>query len=99
MYICATHSICNLKYTVTTEISKVFDNTSNYDYDFIIKQLAEKFENQFSCLVENTEKCTTCSFPVEKEVTRIDKKGNEITKTTAYKLQLIDTTRLLKCSL
>ena len=37
------HSICNLKYSVPKKIPIVFHNESNYDYHFIIKELAEKF--------------------------------------------------------
>ena len=36
----------------------VFHNGSNYDYHFIIKELAEEFEKQFTCLGEITEKYT-----------------------------------------
>ena len=39
---------------------------------FIIKDLANEFEGQFECLGENTEKYTTFSFPMVKEVTKID---------------------------
>ena len=46
---------------------------SNCDYHFIIKELAEEFEKQFTCLGENTEKYITFTVPIEKEVTRIDK--------------------------
>ena len=38
----AAHSICNLKYSVPKEVPLVFDNGSNYDYRFIIKELAEE---------------------------------------------------------
>ena len=41
----AAHNKCNLKYSVPKEISIVFHNGSNYDYRFIIKELAEEFEN------------------------------------------------------
>ena len=34
----------------------VFYNESNYDYHFIIKDLAEEFKKQLTCLGENTEK-------------------------------------------
>ena len=34
----------------------VLHNGSTYDYHFIIKKLAEKFEGEFECLRENTEK-------------------------------------------
>ena len=72
----AAHSICSLKFKVPNEIPVVFHNGSNYDYHFIIKELANKFEGQFECLAENTKKCKTFSVPVEKEVTKIDKYGN-----------------------
>ena len=70
----AAHSICNLKYNVPKNIPIVFHNASNYDYDFIIKELTEEFKKQFTCLIENTEKYITFTGPLEKEVTRIDKK-------------------------
>ena len=31
-------------------MSIVFHNRSNYDYNFTINKLAEKFEDQFTCL-------------------------------------------------
>ena len=66
----AAHSICNLKYSVPKKIPIVFHNGSNYDYHFIIKELAEKFTS----LGENTEKYITFTVSIEKEVTRIQKK-------------------------
>ena len=75
------HSICNLNYSVSEEISIVFRNESNYDYHFVIKELAEEFEKQFTCLGENTEKYINFSVPIEKELTRTDKNGEKITKT------------------
>ena len=35
----AVYSICNLKYSIPKEITITFHNRSNYDYDFIIKEL------------------------------------------------------------
>ena len=69
------HSICNLKFHVPNEILLVFHNGSNYDYHFIIKELANKFEAQFECLQKNTEKYKTFPVPIEKKITKID--GNE----------------------
>ena len=46
--------------------------------------LPEEFKNQFTCLGQNTEKHITFTVPVEKEVTRIDKNGEEITKNISY---------------
>ena len=51
----AVHSIFNLKYYVPKNIPTAFHKGSNYDYHFIIKQLAEKFKKQFTCLGENNE--------------------------------------------
>ena len=76
----AAHSICNLKYSVPKKISIVFHNGSNYDYHFIIKELAEEFKKQFICLGKNTEKCITFTVPIKNKVTRIDKNGENITK-------------------
>ena len=60
------HSIYNLKFNVHNEIPVVFYNGSNYDFIFIIKELANKFEGQFECLLENTEKCKTFLVPIER---------------------------------
>ena len=76
----AAHSICNLKYSLPKQISIDFHDWSNYDYHFIIKDLAEELKKQFSCLGENTENYITFIVPIEKEVTRIEKNGEEITK-------------------
>ena len=59
------------------EIPIVFHNGSNYDYYFIIKELAKEFEGQLECLGENTEKDKTYSALIENEETKIDKHGNE----------------------
>ena len=48
------HSICNLKYSVPKKIPIAFHNESNYVYHFIMKELAEEFKKQFTCLGENT---------------------------------------------
>ena len=76
----AAHSICNLKYSAPKKIPIVFHNGSNYDYYFIMKELAEGFKKQFTCLGEITEKYITYTVPIEKEVPRIDKNRVEITK-------------------
>ena len=50
----AVHSICNLKYSVPKIIPIAFQNGSNYDYHLIIKELADEFEKQFTCLEKST---------------------------------------------
>ena len=39
----AAHSLCDLKYSIPKQITVIFHNESNYDYCFIIKELAEEF--------------------------------------------------------
>ena len=53
-------------------------NGSNYDYDFIIKELAKEFDGEFNYQGENTEKRKTFSVPITKEVKSTDKNGKEI---------------------
>ena len=83
----AVHSICDLKYSVPKKSPIVFHNGPNYDHHFIKKELAEEFKKQFTCIGENTEKQITFTVPIEKEVTIIDKNGEEITKNIYYILQ------------
>ena len=40
------HNICNFKYSAPSKLPIVFHNGSNYDYHFIIKELAEEFKKQ-----------------------------------------------------
>ena len=91
--------IVNLKYSVLKNIPIVFHDGSNYDNHFVIKVLAWEFEKHFICLGENTEKYITFTVPIEKEVTRIDKNGEEVTKSVSYILQFIDSARFMASSL
>ena len=45
----------------------VFQNRSNYDYQFIIKELPEEFKKQFTSLGEKTETYITFTVPSEKK--------------------------------
>ena len=72
------------------EIPVIFDNGSNYDYHFMIKELANEFNGKFECLGENTEKYKKFSIPIEKEVTKIDNDRNESVKTISFKVKFID---------
>ena len=40
----AAHGTCNLRFNVPNETPVVFQNGSNYDYYFIIKELTNEFE-------------------------------------------------------
>ena len=57
-----------------------FHRGFNYDYHFIIKELTEELKKKFPCLGENTGNYITFTVSIEKEVTRIGKNGEEITK-------------------
>ena len=98
-YIGAAHNISNFKFNVPNEIPVVFHNGSNYDYHFIIKELANEFEGKSECLGGDTEKYKTFSIPIEKEVTNIDKDGNEIIATISYRIKFIDSARFMAISL
>ena len=80
----AVHSICNLKFSVAKKIPIAFHKGSSYVHYFIIKELAEEFKKQFTCLGENTEKYINFTVPIEKEFTRIYKNAEEITKNNLH---------------
>ena len=82
----AAHSICNLKFNAHSEILVVFHNGSNYDCHFIIKESANEFKERFECLRKNIEKYKTFSAPIEKDVTKIDKDGNESVVIIYYRI-------------
>ena len=86
----AANNIFNLKYNIPKRNSVLFYNGSNFDYHFIIKEIANRFEGEFTCVGKNTEKYKALAVPITKEVKRIDENGNAITKTKSYKLQFID---------
>ena len=44
------HSICNLKFNMPNEIPVVFHNGSKYDYHFVIKELANEYEDPSECI-------------------------------------------------
>ena len=67
-----------------------FHRGSNYDYHFIIKELAHEFKGHFECTGENKEKYKTFSVPIKKEVIKIDKYGNQTDETRSYKTKFID---------
>ena len=95
----AAHDICNLRYKIPKEIPVVFHNGSTYDYHFIIKELAEKFEGEFECLRENTEKYITFSVHIKEEITKKDKNGNDKITKILYKIKFIDSYRFMSTSL
>ena len=84
-----------MNYKISNNIPVVFDNDSRYDYHFIIKELAKEFEGQFECLGENTETYINFSEQINKEITKIDKDGNDKIVDIPYKLKFIDSFRFM----
>ena len=95
----AAHDICNLRYKIPKEISIVFHNGSKCDYHFVIKELTNKFEGEFECLGENTEKYITFSVLIKKVITKKCKDGNDKTTKISYKIKVIDSYRFMSTSL
>ena len=77
------------------EIPAVFHNGANYDCHFIVKE--KEFEGQLEILRKNTEKYKTFSALIEKEVTNIDKDGNESIATC--KTKFTDSAKFMAISL
>ena len=94
-YRSAAHSICNSKFNAPIETPVVFHRGSNYDYHFIIKELANEFEREFECLGESKEKYKTFSVRVKKEIINIDKEGNESVKTIFYRIKFVNSARFM----
>ena len=70
------HSICNIRFNVLNEILLVLttDQTMIISLSWKNEQMSK---GKFKCPGENTEKYTTFSVPIGKEIQKIDKDGNE----------------------
>ena len=53
---------------------------SNFDYYFIIKELAEEFEKQLNDSEENTEKYITFTLPIKQKLQELIKMEKELQK-------------------
>ena len=67
-----THTISNFKFRIPKEIPVFFHNGSNYNHNFIIKELAKEFAKKFNCLGENNKKYESLQFQKQK-TKRIDR--------------------------
>ena len=98
----AAHKTCNLHYNTPSEIPAVFHNGTNYDYHFIIKGLAEEFDEDFECLGENNEKYITFSVPIKKEYIKKESNNdnnNDGNKVIIYRIKFINSFRFVSTSL
>ena len=80
------------------EIPLVFYNRSDYEYHFIMNELAKKFKGQFECCWENAEKYKTFSVPIKKEI-KVDKDGYENIATVFSKFKFIERARSITRSI
>ena len=81
------------------EIPIVFHRASNYDYHFIIKELANEFEGQFERIRENKEKHKNFCLAIKTKIIKIDKDGNETVESISYKIKFSESARLMASSL
>ena len=95
----AAHGICNLRCNIRREVPVVFHKGSTYDYHFIVRKLAEKYEGEFECLDENTEKYITFSVPIKKETVKRDTDDDDEIIEILYKIRFIDSFRFMSISL
>ena len=81
--------ICKIRYATLKEIPIIFHSGSNYDYHFIMNQLATSFKayGSFMCLSENSEKYITFSVPFTTN------------KSMTCRLKFIDSFRFMSTSL
>ena len=77
----AAYRICNSKYSVPKKSPIACHNGSNYDYDFTIKWLTDKFKTKFTCLGENTEKYINFIVLTEKKLQQLKKMEKKLQKT------------------
>ena len=93
----AAHSICNLGYSTQKDISVLFHNGSNYDFNLIITELAKEFRSELQCIPVNTNKYMSFSIPIRKKVYANTK--NTKKKYVTYNLKFIDSARHMNASL
>ena len=87
-----------MHFSIVSVNSVVFPKESNYDYSFIINQLAKEFEQHFNCLGEKLKYSYFFSVPIEKEVARINKSREKIYHKKFYENLKKRFANLYKCA-
>ena len=93
----AARSICNLRYSTQKGIPVLFHNSSNYDFNLTINELAEQFKSELQCIPVNTNKYISFSIPIKKKVYANSKSTKK--KLLTYNLKFIDSARHMNKSL
>ena len=73
----------------------VFHNGSNHDYHFIKRELEKEFEDEFSCLKENTKKYKSFSVQLTNKFKGLVKMEQKSQEPYLTKLQFIDSARFM----
>ena len=89
----APQSIRYFRFNETNEIPRGFHNELDFDYYFIIKELADESERQFECFERNTEKCRTIHLSQETTLQNVIKMVTKVS--TYYQIKLIDSARMV----
>ena len=85
-----------MKLSAPSKVAVLFHNGSNYGYHFFIKDLANKFKEQFECLEENNQRYKTLTVVIEKETRKIYEDSNESVVTISCKRKFIDSARFME---
>ena len=80
------------------KIHIAFQNGSNYNYQFIIKQLAKEFENNF-LFKRKQGKYITLTIQTEIKLKELIKMEKKLQKNISYILHVIDSERFMASSL
>ena len=64
----AAHDILNLRYKTPKEMPIIFNNSSTYNYHFIIKQRAKECDTQLGCVGENVENILRLQHQLKKNL-------------------------------
>ena len=88
----AAHLIWNLMYSRQIDIPVFFHNSTNYDFNLIITELAKEFRSEMRCIPLNINKYMFFLIPTKKEIKQNDK-NEEKNKVINYNLRFIDSAR------
>ena len=79
----AAHLICNLRYSTQIDIPVFFHNGANFDFNWIINELAKEFRSEMRCIPLNTNKYMSFSIPIKKrnKRTKWTKRRNKTKRT------------------
>ena len=97
------HLLCSSRYQEHRNIPVIIHNGSNYDFHFIIKELAKKFKSKMRCIGENTETYKTFSVEFQKDENNNENNNEDDNEENNFvkkdRLRFIDRYRFIKSPL